>query len=221
MKICRTAVVGGVLMAALLPVNAMAAACPAGPEPELRVIGQMPTPDYHHDLTRPQIGARAGAGHMTSDRRHLGLTHIDGRFTVRPTVGFRRMADGTICASVKAVEFKWWIADFRVDVAAEYRGGSCAYDNILRHENAHVAIWQRAYSGADRDVRPALSEALRRERAFAVHSTQQQAADMAAKRLNQTAKDVFDRYLAQARRENAALDTPENYRAEQRRCKDW
>ncbi|MGE5516687.1 MAG: hypothetical protein ACM31D_12785 [Bacteroidota bacterium] len=206
---------------ALAPGAAWAAACPANPPAEIRVISSVPQPSYHHDLTRPQIGARAGSGHMTSDRRHLGLTSISHNYTVSPTVAFRRMPDGGICAWLKSVELALKVTQFRVDVAAEYRQGSCAYDEILRHENQHVAIDQRAYVAADRDMRTALADAVRREQSFQVHSTQDQAVKMVLNRLEAAVRPAFELHMGEARRANAAMDTQENYRAEQRRCKDW
>lgn len=205
----------------MAPGAALAAACPASPPADIRVVSQMPRPNYHHDLTRPQIGARAGNGHMTSDRRHLGLTSIAHSYSVNPTVAFRRMPDGGVCAWLKSVELTFQATEFRVDVAAEYRQGSCAYDEILRHENQHVAIHQRAYAAADRDMRAALADAVRREQSFQVHSTQDQVLKMVLHRLESAVKPAFDQHMGEARRANAAMDTQENYRAEQKRCKDW
>lgn len=210
-----------IVILALAPGAARAAACPANPPAEIRVVSNMPSPSYHHDLTRPQIGARAGSGHMTSDRRHLGLTSFAHSYSIIPSVKFRRMPGGEICAWLAAVELTFKMTEFRVDVAAEYRQGSCAYAEILRHENQHVAILQRAFAAADRGMRAALADAVRRERSFQVHSTQDQALNMVSQRMAAAVKPVFDQHMSEARRANAAMDTQENYRAEQRRCKDW
>lgn len=208
----------------VLMVSAPGAAFAAGcgtPVPAFQLDSQLPPPDYRHELTRPQIGALGGHGHMTSDRRHAGLTQTRTAFSIKPTLAFQRMADGSVCASLNQVEVSWRMVQLRVDVAAEYQRGSCPYEEILRHENQHVAISQRAFAVADRSLRQDLGETVRRFAPFTLRGSTQQAAAEVANRLMAQAKPILEKYERDTHRENAAIDTPESYREVSARCRDW
>lgn len=213
------AVMFGLMLAA--PVAAWAAACPAGSPGALRFNTELPPPDYRHSMTRPQIGALSGRGHMSNDRSHAGLTQTQTSFTLKPTMQFQPLGNGTVCASIRDVEVSWRMVKFIVDIAAEYRRGSCPYNEIVRHENQHVEIAQRAFVLAEREFRRQLAEAVRHQPAYAVRGTPQQAANETATRLMAVAKPILEKYDQDTRRQNAAIDTPESYRAVSARCRDW
>lgn len=213
------AVMFGLMLA--VPVGARAASCPAGSPGALHVNSFLPQPEYRHSKTRPQIGALSGRGHMSNDRSHAGLTQTQTSFTLKPTMQFQRLGKSTVCASIRDVEVSWRMVKFIVDIAAEYRRGSCPYNEIVRHENQHVDISQRAFVAADRDLRQQLAEALRRQPAFALRGTPQQAVNEAAASLMAVAKPILEKYDQDTRRQNAAIDTPESYRAVSARCRDW
>lgn len=209
-------------MLALASAPALAAPCPDGKAaPELRMLTDLPRPDIRHALTRPQIGALGGHGHMSSDRRHAGLTQTRTGFSVKPTLGFTRLANGAVCASLQQVEVTWRMSQFQVDVAADYRRGSCPYEEILRHENQHVAIAQRAFAEADYNLRRDLGDLARRTAPFVVRGTPHQAAQELAARFMAAAQPALDKYRRDTARENAAIDTVESYRAVAARCRDW
>lgn len=214
-------VLGGALILATM-VPAVAATCPAADPPKVRVVSDLPPPNIRHALTRPRIGALGGNGHMTSDRRHAGLTQAKTHFTVRPTLAFAKLSDGTICAQVRDVEAKWEMTTLQVDVAVEYGKGSCPYTEILRHENEHVAIAQRNFRAAEQSLKRDLAALAARVRPFAVSrdGTQRAAKDM-AERFMAAAEPALEKYRSDTRRANAAIDTPESYRAVSARCKDW
>lgn len=215
----------GVLFAALLAASATGAraeTCPPARNPaEVQVVSELPTPSYRNALNRARIGALSGAGHVSSDRRHAGLTQTKTAFSVKPTLEFQRLPGGRICASLKQVVVSWRMTQLQVDVAAEYRSGSCPYAEILRHENQHVAIAQRAYQAADQSLRQQLGEMARRTPPFVIRGTTQQAAQELAVRFMAAAEPILDRYRRDTGRENAAIDTPESYRAVAARCRDW
>ena len=207
---------------AVLPGAARAAACPSGAQPEIRMNTALPSPNIRHVLRRSQIGALGGHGHMTSDRSHAGLTQAKTKFLVRPTLAFSRMADGGICATLKSVEVTWRMEQFQVDVAADYRRDSCPYREILRHENQHVDIFQRAFIAAERALRRDLSDLARRTTPFRVRGgDMQRAAEEVSRNFMAAARPSLETYNRDAGRENGAIDTPESYRAVAARCRDW
>ncbi len=206
---------------ALFAADARAAPCGNARPPEIRVTSEARKPDYRNALPRAQIGALAGRGHMTSDKRHAGLTQTRTDFSVRPVLSFVRRGDGTVCASLQQLEASWRIIQFQVDVAAEYRPGTCPYREILQHENQHVAIVQRAFAEADAALRRDLGDLARRTRPFVLSGTPERAAQQMAERFMAAARPALDRYSRDTERANAALDTPESYRAVSARCRDW
>lgn len=210
---------------AAMPAMAVAAhaeSClPARRPAEVQVISDLPSPSYRHELNRARIGALSGAGHRSSDRRHAGLTQTKTAFTVKPTLEFQRLPGGRVCASLKQLVLSWRMTQLQVDVAAEYRPGSCPYSEILRHENQHVAIAQRGFQAADRSLRQQLGDMARRTQPFVITGTPQQAAHEVAQRFMAAAEPVLERYRHDTGRENAAIDTPESYRAVGARCRDW
>lgn len=209
---------------AMLAMAAVARAetCPPGKAAaDVQIVTDLPSPSYRHELTRPRIGALSGAGHMSSDRRHAGLTQTKTAFSVKPTLEFQRLPSGRVCASLRQVVVSWRMTQLLVDVAVEYRPGSCPYTEILRHENQHVAIAQRGFQAADQALRRQLGDMARRTQPFVIRGTPQQAAQEVAARFLATAEPVLDTYRRDTGRENAAIDTPESYRAVGARCRDW
>lgn len=205
-----------------LPLAARAQGCQgmAGAA-EFRLNAQMPPPQYRHTQTRSQLSAVQGHGHMSSDRSHAGLTQTRTAFAVRPQIEYRTLPGGRLCARVRAVEAEWRMTVFTVDVAAEYAPGSCPYEQILRHENEHVTIHQRAFATAEREIRFRLAELARQTQAFVFTGSPKQAAEQVAARFMAAAQPAIQGYERETARENGAIDTPTNYRAVSARCRDW
>ncbi|MCR6632040.1 MAG: hypothetical protein NVV74_19420 [Magnetospirillum sp.] len=215
---------GVIALAILLAMCAAAGAqsCPPSERaPEVRIAAELPPPSYRNSLTRPRIGALSGDGHMSSDRTHAGLTQTRTDFSVRPTLSFQRLSGGRVCASLKSLEASWRMVTFQVDVAAEYRPGTCQHTEVLRHENQHVAIAQRAFTLAERSLRADLQELARRTQPFVIRGTPAQAADEMARRFMAAGRPALERYQRDTERENRAIDTPEGYRAVTARCQNW
>lgn len=209
----------GLLMVAMMPAPVLAAGCGAARPPALTVVSDLPPPNYRHALTRQQISAMTGRGSM--DHSHAGLTKAQSGISLKPVLAFQRMADGSVCATLQQVEVTWRMVQLQVDIAVEYRPGSCAYGEIVRHENQHVAIAQRAFAAADRALRQEFAQVVRGFPPFMLHTTPQQAANEVAARLMAAARPIIDRYDRDSSRENAAIDTPESYRQVSARCRDW
>lgn len=210
----------GAALALLMPAAGRAACIDSRPG-EFRMVTEPPRPEYRHQLTRSQLSAVKGHGHMTSDRSHAGLTHTQPSLTMNPLVESRRMPNGSLCVALKRVEVTWKMAQLLVDIATEYRRGSCPYEQIVLHENQHVAISQNAFVAADRALRQQLADAVRRLEPFVFRGTPQQAATEAGNRLMAVARPILEKFDQDTRRQNAAIDTPESYRAVSARCRDW
>lgn len=202
--------------------EAMAQSCPAPQKPpSLRFVTELSPPDYRHQLTRRQISALGDHGRMSPDERHAGLTQAKTAFSVRPNLNFLQLGNGTICAQVAEVEVEWRMALLQVDIAAQYNRASCAYAEIWRHENEHVAIDQKHFMTADRALRTEFGQLIGRLEPFAVRSTPQQAVRDVASRFSASAEPILEKYRRDTTRDNGAIDTPESYQTVGARCKDW
>lgn len=210
------------LVMTLAPARTMAAqTCPPAPAAQLRMTTTLPKPSYRHELTRPQIGALGGSGHMSSDTRHAGLTRADTDFALQPHFQFERAANGATCGRLLYVEVRWQMTVLMVDIAAEYNRASCAYAEIWRHENQHVAFSQNRFMEADRALRVALGKIVSGTGAFLVRTTPQRVQEETADRLLAVAEPILARYRQDLNRDNASIDTLQSYRAVGARCKDW
>jgi hypothetical protein len=201
---------------------AWAQPCPgAGVEPEVRLAVDLPPTTYQHVLSRTQIGQLSGRGNASPNQRHAGLTRTQTDFTVKPVVEFHRLPGGQICAAVKRVEATWRMTQLRVDVASEYSPQSCAYGEVMRHENQHVAVARRAFANAERALRADLRDLARRTQPFVIRGTPEETAQQLATRFLAAGRPALDGYKRDSDRENGALDSPESYRAVSARCRDW
>lgn len=207
-----------------LPAGARAAACPGGTVPQIQILATLPEPSYRHNSTRSQLGAVANRrGHMTSDKSHKGLTHTETRLRIPPaTFEMTPMGNGTVCVTLKRMEVSWRMEQFQVDVASEYRTDSCAYRETLRHENEHVAIFQRGFRTAEQRLRRDLADVAQRNLPFQTRKGQEKRGiDAVARKFAAAAQAVVAKYNQDMERENGAIDTQANYRAVAARCRDW
>ncbi|MBX9635468.1 MAG: hypothetical protein K2X44_10860 [Magnetospirillum sp.] len=211
------------MAALLLAEPALADSClPRGVEntpPRVRLAADVPVPDYRNTLTRKQLAA-IGHGN-TLDSHHAGLTQTRTAFSVKPSLRFFRLSDGRICAQVSEIEASWRATQLQVDIAREYRAGTCPYREVWEHENQHVAIARTQFAIAERNLRSRLSEQAAGLRPFIIPGTPDQAAREVASRMMAAMQPALDSYRVESERSNAAIDTQENYRRVTARCADW
>lgn len=215
------AIVGAVLLACWT-VPAAAAQCSGqGSEaPVVRLKVETLAPIYRNSLTRKQIGALDGHGTF-GDRTHAGLTQSRTAFSVRPNVRFVPLETGRYCALLVEVDASWRLTQLLVDIASEYPPGTCPYREVRSHEDQHVAIALRQFAAAERALRARLADLAQREVGAVVTGSPDRAAQAVAARLLAGAQETLTQYQRDAQRANAAIDTPENYRAVSARCADW
>lgn len=215
---------GGIVMAALLMLAAPAAAtCPPPgieiAQPPVHLATELPVPTYANTLSRKQLAA-IGHGN-TLDSHHAGLTQTRTAFTVRPNLRFFRLSDGKICAQVTEIQASWRATQLQVDIAREYRTGTCPYREVWEHENQHVQIAKDQFAIAEQKLRSRLAIQAAAARPFVITGTPDQAAREVAARMMAAMQPVLESYRVESERANAAIDTQENYRRVTARCADW
>lgn len=215
---------GVIVMAALLAAvgPVYGASCPPpGTEvnPPVRLSTQLPQPTFANNLSRKQLAA-IGHGN-TLDPHHAGLTRTQTAFSVRPNLRFFRLSDGKLCAQITEIEASWRATQLHVDVASEYRSGTCPYREVWEHENQHVQIARNQFTIAEQQLRSRLAVQAAAVRPFIISGTPDQAAREVAARMMAAMQPVLDAYRMESERANAAIDTQENYRRVTARCADW
>ncbi|GHE79110.1 hypothetical protein GCM10019059_42130 [Camelimonas fluminis] len=106
-----------------------------------------------------------------------------------------------------------------VTISSRYFLGSCEYESIRSHEFRHVDIMRKSVT-AYRDEMAAVvasSVATLSEYTFTLPDAQRRILD----HIQMSTRSVFDKMMRMSVEQNAALDTPENYRREQAVCSNW
>lgn len=203
--------------------EAAAASCPPPgvemPRPVVRLQVAVAEPAVHNHRGRDEIAALAGRTPVQG-KLDAGLTRTETQLAVTPTVKLYQRPDGGACVMLAEVEASWRLQNATIDVAAEYRPGSCEHAVVLEHEREHVRLTRRAF-----EAYGARMEARLRDQAAALkpfHTDDVEGAVQAVTdRMMAAARQVMDQFKAESRRANAAIDTPESYRAVSAKCRKW
>lgn len=147
-----------------------------------------------------------------------GLTVLDFSTTWRLEVALSEIAPGRWCASPERIEASFGLSDpAQVLIASELDPRSCAYRTVLAHERQHVEVGKRNARNGANAIRDALDKLA--THAFPVESSTRDGAYARAKDLvGRTVDTVSADHVARADRENAAMDTVEEYRRLSAQC---
>lgn len=196
-------------------------ACPWVPvSPQVDFSGFFPgQPAIDQGLAPRQIAERAtlplGKGWTVG-----GLTAGRYETALEAAVQLMPLPDGTACAQVAAVTGKLTYTDFTVFIARTYAPGSCQYEVTLAHEMEHVAIHRETYERYLPLVQARLEEAARTLPPVRVRH-RGEAAPLAIARLQEAINPLLAAMDGEAKRRNAEIDSPANYRRLTTRCPTW
>ncbi len=169
--------------------------------------------------SRNEIAALAGRTPIEG-KLDAGLTRTETELSVTPTVHLFKAPDGSTCVMLAGIEAGWRMVRAMVDVAAEYRPGSCEYQAVLAHENEHVQLTRRAFESHAARLEIRLRELAANVRPFRTNDAEGAAQGM-TDRMMAGARPIMDQFKAESRRANSAIDTPESYRAVSTKCRKW
>lgn len=152
----------------------------------------------------------------------LGLTiaELKVKMTGTPTVSQNGLQS---CVSIKEVNFQIGYDDILVYIHKDYKPGSCQYRVVKDHENYHVNVHRQAMSFFKSDIETALRKAVNKLKPERVSSSAQ-AQRVVDKQFNQIQKEIaplLNHINQKIREKNAAIDTPESYKASSKLCKSW
>jgi len=172
----------------------------------------------------------AGLAHIQGGSEHAdggktqGLTVVEHRLGYKTGVAvttnpFRRQT----CAWMTSLKVDMTPGQVVIYVPSDYAEGSCEAREILAHERQHEEIHRRLLDKAAADMRAALANANR----LPAPGTPVPVADRneAERRFEKNVDEVLDPVYEDFKnalaREQAEIDTPQNYRLVTQRCDAW
>ena len=178
----------------------------------------VPAARFDRTMSREQLTGFAPHGPRT---RVLGLTRSRLDVTSQATYAYYQEATG-VCVWIEQVEVVLRYSALEVYVAGDYDASSCAYREILRHENRHVAIARGQVDQYANKVRLSL-DSLRvpTARAPMPAASIEQAQRRTDTEIGRLLTPIFDRMSDAVDRAQTAIDTPQAYRTVFQRCEDW
>ncbi|WP_416899038.1 MAG: hypothetical protein ACMVY4_04735 [Minwuia sp.] len=201
----------------LLPAGTAEAACSEADAPEIRIRLELPEPELIHDYASDDIpeGTVETARRVRELNSRLhGLTVF--QMETGHEVAVRQLRPGRDCFRLERLNVWIRVNKLRVYIARELARGSCLYDVTLRHESRHVDI----YSTGVKSMRDEMAKALTgtpltaplRARSVQAALTRYSTA------IGTVLSDIRQKSSLEMTRDNARLDTPFAYRAEQAPC---
>lgn len=216
-------------MAALSPWSAWAAqSCPTQkrPRPQVEVVVDPARVEYRSDVSQKELTSlfmRQRRVDYGASRRAttVGLTRAEGGYEVRgQSLVYALRPGADYCGWLSKIKVRLYFKSMRVNVASEYRPGTCEYTSVIDHEDKHVAIFRDNM----RLVQPKIKAALERAVANfgpAFGRSQEEVTRLFMKESGRVIKPYIDQMHEQAEREHARLDSPQSYQYSQNLCKGW
>jgi hypothetical protein len=184
------------------------------------LVSSVPT-TIRRDLGLAEI-ARLSAGGGEGGRIQ-GLTIVKHQLYFKTGVAVARRLLRPPCAWIDHLTVDLTPTQVVIYVPREYEPSSCEAVEILRHESEHEEIHRRLLGEAARGVRAAIAKAdwlPTRANQIAV-ADRPDAEARFEKDVEKVVDPVYADFQAELAREQAAIDTPENYERVARLCSHW
>lgn len=131
------------LLTLLLPVAGWAEGCPPAPHPTVLVTTRQDPPQTTTnndigDLRSRQTGQSSavhGGEHVP-----LGLTAAQTQYQISMQAQVSQLRDGSYCVAFKDVDVQYSFSNTTIYIAHEVPSGSCLYNEVMNHEQRHVAV---------------------------------------------------------------------------------
>jgi hypothetical protein len=205
----------------LMPAAAAAqteTACSAVAPPFVDVMPVFAQPAYN--LTTNIEGIQRIAkdtGHSIHESITLGITRYQSFIEFRTPVETTTFANGGACTKVRRADVTIGYRDVTVYVAREVPQGSCGFNEVVAHEQKHIAVNLEVLKEYAPRIQQSLEAYLRDDAVFAGRN---RADELALLRKNLQA--ILDRFGERMIDDNIArqkqVDSPEEYRRLSRVC---
>jgi len=178
---------------------------------------------YDNSRNRKQLSRLQSQGKISSSRRGwkpIGLTMTELQYRMNISVNTLSQPDGGVCGVVTGVKASLGFGKITIYVDKRYRRGSCQYNSVLEHEKEHVDIFRDTLVQFASQVEDKLFQtAAQLKPVFA--KTPNRAAKRLQNTLQRRVEPVFKQLNRALDRKNDSIDTPTNYKREQKRCDKW
>ena len=174
----------------------------------------------HSEADLRRLFVKAGGSGRWHGWNPAGLTLADLEIALRVEVRAQPLSRGRFCAELARVDATLGYRTLNVYVARRYRRGACEYEQILDHENRHVAIFRDVLAQYGPRVRRALERA-GHDQTPQLATSPGTGSERFKDRLRNQVAPLFREMNRTLDRAHGALDTAKNYRAEQRMCNNW
>lgn len=187
--------------------------------PRVYVRPRIGTPQYSSAYSKEEFLKKSG---RPTDPNTLGLTVVEMSMNAKVSPSVQQRS-GEICVGISKLEVELYFPTFKVYIDKKYPHSSCEYKIIKEHENYHVAVAQQALIFYKKDVEKAAYKALKGLSPRIVHSQSeiQAAVDSLSSPVFSAVNAVIQHINRKLIEKNAAIDTPEMYRATTAKCSHW
>jgi hypothetical protein len=227
MKRSSRAAASALLLAACGRAPSLRAPCapdPSQPRPAFTVLVSSVPTAVRRDLDLAGV-ARVQGGSEHSDGGHTqGLTVVEHRLGYKTGVAVSEpLFRGPPCAYIASLSVDMTPGQVTIYVPSDYAPDSCEGVEILAHERQHEEIHRRLLAQAAADVRVALDRAdglptLGRSVPVADRAEAERRFE---KLIDGVVDPVYAGFKEELGREQAEIDTPENYARVTARCSGW
>jgi len=157
-----------------------------------------------------------------ADPYTLGLTVAELAMNTKTTPSIEKRG-AQICVGLSDLEVELDYPNLTVYIDKKYAPSSCEFKIIKDHENYHVMVVQQSLPFFRKDIEDALYKALKDLSPKIVKTNKdiQPTLEKLTDSLVQSMQPVLKHINAKLLEKNAAIDTPEMYRATTKMCKNW
>ena len=153
----------------------------------------------------------------------MGLTiaNITHQIQIEPDT--RKIANNQTCIVLNKVKLTVSIPELNVYIDKKYKPGSCQYSVISQHEQKHVRIHQNGLKASKDKLQKALDEAVKEQKPIPLsrYEHPQQKINKQLQNITRKVEIAIKEVQDEINKRNQALDTPESYRHESRKCPKW
>ena len=186
---------------------------------EVVVAIETPPVRLHQNRTRAQLSGMTFHGSKNSQT--LGLMRSSLQVATQAHY-YSHVVEGGLCVWVSRVDVILRYNSLDIFVAKEYRKHSCEYKVILEHEKQHVEVARQSLAPFIPKIESALTS-------FSIPRSQNplgvQSLDHAKRQINRRIDELIAPLRSQMsqviNKRQAKVDSPQSYRAAQKRCKNW
>jgi hypothetical protein len=148
----------------------------------------------------------------------LGMTRYEPTLEFSAPILQQPMPDGSFCARAQRLDVKFGYRDIKVYVAREFPQGSCDFQHVMTHEQKHVEVNRRLLQEFAPKIEAQLSSFMQLYGMFIVPN-ESYANTLLRDKVNAIFKDITQQLIAENRRRQRLIDSPEEYDKSKTACK--